>query len=134
MSLLIHYYKFPEITFLPFFCSILQIGQCKTMLKKFFTFLKFSLALFFRISSTSKSCRSSYLVLACVLTGKRAINASRKLRAENTVVEENNGARRKETVNTAAPRKITLMYLYNGRKSSFIMIQDSLEYSATTWF
>ena len=49
----------------------------------------------------------------------------------NTLVQENNGAWRKETVNTAAPRKITLMYLYNGPKSSFIMTQDLLEYSTT---
>lgn len=69
---------------------------------------------------------------SCILTGKRAVNASRKLRAENTLVEENNGARRKEIANTAARRKITLMYLYNGAKSSFIMTRDSLGYPATT--
>lgn len=130
MSLLIiRTLYFLGLLYIHFFVWSYEVGRRKTMLKNYPPFSRFPSS---SLLSASKSCSSSYLV-ARVLTGKRAINAPRKLRAENTLVEENNGARRKETVNTAAPRKITLMYLYNGRKSSFIMTQDSLEYFATTW-
>lgn len=124
---------FPGITSYPFFRSVLRISRYKTMLKNYLR-LSSSRTLFlsFRPCSLSGSCCGSlHPVSTCVLTEKRAVNASRKLRAENTLVQENNGAQRKETMNTAAPRKIMLMYLYNGPKSSFIMTQDSLEYSMT---
>lgn len=63
---------------------------------------------------------------------KRAVNASRKLRPENTLVEKSNGGAGREAARAGRiPRKheITpLMYLYNGGESSFIMTPDSLEY------
>lgn len=113
--------------------KISDVSLCLLIPCSFFFPLSFPSAIsffFVAVHNLGPAARSTSRP-SCILTGKRAVNASRKLRAENTLVEENNGARRKEIANTAAWRKITLMYLYNGPKSSFIMTRDSLGYSAT---
>lgn len=132
----------------PFLCSYISqdyfspvfpyslAGQSLQEYKKLSTSLSASLFLFSSVlihRPRSATCPALFQLAFFLQGNERLIprkSYGRKTHSSRRIM----AARRKGAMNTAAWRKITLMYLYNGSKSSFIMTRDSLKYPATSRF